>query len=179
MNTEMINYLENYNGPSNFVMSLKDQYKRRGSLSLRQIEVLEKMLAPKTYCVNVGERVLLSRAVAERISQSLEVDFTHRGFEILAVHHETERAVLVDVRFSATRTVACCVCGITLSNEISRSIGIGPVCAEKHGIPYERNAFNLLQAKLEAVPQVAQKVWIPKYSIKEIEGTQPALAVAQ
>ena len=166
---EEYKYLREYQGDSGFVNSLKQQLMLKGYLSLKQVEVLRKIIGPKNYSVKIGEKLLLGKGSAERISRSLGVDFVHRGFEVLAVHAETERAVLVDVRFTATRTVTCCVCGIHLKNETSRSIGIGPVCAEKHGIPYEMNALNLLQAKLDAVQAVAHKVWVPKYSIKEKE----------
>jgi len=169
MTQEMIRFLNEYQGNSNFVLSLRDQYRRWGNLSVRQMECLAKMLEPKVYSVKIGEKLIVGKGTATRISQSLGVDFVHRGFEVKAIHAETERAILVDVRFSATRTVNCCVCGIQLKTQISRSIGIGPVCAEKHGIPYEINSLNLLQAKLDAVETVAHKVWIPKSQIKEKE----------
>ena len=169
MNEQMKEFLNNYSGQSNFINSLKNQYLYRGYLSEKQVECLRKAMEPKVYSVKVGEKLVLSKSVSTRISESLGVDFVHRGFEVLGVHAETERAVLVDLKFTATRTVNCCVCGIALKNEVSRSIGIGPVCAERHGIPYELNALGLLQAKLDAVQQVAQKTWVPKWGIKEVE----------
>ncbi len=172
MNETEKQWLKEYNGQSNFVHSLRNQYLYKGYLSEKQVECLKKMMEPKVYSVKVGEKIVLSKSVSTRISESLGVDFIHRGFEVLGVHAETERAVLVDLKFTATRTVNCCVCGIGLKNEVSRSIGIGPVCAERHGIPYELNALGLLQAKLDAVQQVAHKTWVPKWSIKEIEQQQ-------
>lgn len=171
MTDEMKQFLTDYNGQSNFVQSLKNQYLYKGFLSERQVECLTKIInpEPRVFSVKVGEKLLLGKSASERISRSLGVDFVHRGFEVLAVHAETEKAVLLDVRFSATRTVNCCVCGIHLKNEVSRSIGIGPVCAEKHGIPYELNSLNLLQSKLDAVNATAHKVWVPKWNIKEKE----------
>jgi hypothetical protein len=127
------------------------------------------MMEPKVFTISIGVRLLLGKGASTRISNSLGVDFVHRGFEVVGIHAETERAYLLDLKFAATRTVTCCVCGIQLKNEVSRSIGIGPVCAEKHGIPYELNALNLLQAKLDAVDQVAHKVWVAKWAIKERE----------
>ena len=169
MSPEIQSFLREYQGQSSFIQSLRDQYHRNGYLSLKQVECLKKMMEPKSFSISIGVRLLLSKGASTRISNSLGVDFIHRGFQVMAVHAETERAYLLDVKFAATRTVACCVCGIQLKNEVSRSIGIGPVCAEKHGIPYEVNALNLLQAKLDAVEWVAHKVWVPKHSIKEKE----------
>ena len=171
MTEEMKQFLTDYNGQSNFVQSLKNQWLYKGFLSERQVECLTKIInpEPKVFSIKVGEKLLLGKSAATRISQSLGVDYVHRGFEVVKVHAETERAYLLDVRFAATRTVNCCVCGIHLKTEISRSIGIGPVCAEKHGIPYELNSLNLLQSKLDAVQSVAHKVWIPKWNIKERE----------
>lgn len=169
MTESMKQFLQSYDGASSFVQSLAYQYQHKGYLSERQVECLRKIMEPKVYSVKVGEKLLLGKSASERISRSLGVDFVHRGFEVLAVHAETEKAVLLDVRFTATRTVTCCVCGIQLKNDVSRSIGIGPVCAERHGIPYEMNALNLLQAKLDAVQAVAHKVWVPKWNIKEKE----------
>ena len=171
MTDEMKQFLTDYNGQSNFVQSLKNQYLYKGFLSERQVECLQKVInpEPRVFSIKEGTKILVGKGAATRISQSLGVDYVHRGFEVVKVHAETERAYLVDVRFAATRTVTCCVCGIHLKNEVSRSIGIGPVCAEKHGIPYELNALNLLQAKLDSVDQVAFKVWIGKWTIKERE----------
>jgi hypothetical protein len=169
MSPELKSFLREYQGPSSFVQSLRDQYLYKGYLSEKQVECLKKMMEPRSFSISIGVRLLLSKGASTRISNSLGVDFIHRGFQVMAVHAETERAYLLDVKFAATRTVTCCVCGIQLKNEVSRSIGIGPVCAEKHGIPYELNALNLLQAKLDAVDQTAFKVWVPKHSIKERE----------
>ena len=170
MSQEMVQFLQSYNGQSSFVQSLRNQYLYKGYLSERQIECLDKLMKPRVYSLAVGQKIVLGKSVSTRISESLGVDFVHRGFEVLGIHAETQKAILVDVRFTATRTVNCCVCGIHLKSEVSRSIGIGPVCAEKHGIPYEINSLNLLQAKLDAVEAVAEKVWIPHWSIKETEG---------
>lgn len=170
---EVYQWINAYQGGSDFLNSLRNQYLYKGFLSERQIECVIRTIrersAPREFSLKVGEKLLLGKSVSTRISQSIGVDFVHRGFEVLNVHAETQKAYLVDVKFTATRTVTCCVCGIHLKNEVSRSIGIGPVCAEKHGIPYEVNALNLLQAKLDAVEQVAHKVWVPKYAIKEKE----------
>jgi hypothetical protein len=169
----MMQWLNNYNGSSSFLLSLQNQYRYKGYLSERQLECLAKSVTeasqPRTYSVPVGAKLVLGRTVSERISESLGVDFTHRGFEVVGVHAETAKAILADVKFTATRTVHCCVCGLHLKTEISRSIGIGPVCAEKHGIPYQLDSMGLLQQKLDAVDQVAHKVWIPKSAIKESE----------
>lgn len=172
MTEQQKQFLREYTGNSGFINSLKNQYLYNGYLSSRQLECLTKIInpEPRVFTISMGVRLLLSKGAATRISNSLGVDFVHRGFEVVKVHAETERAYLLDVKFAATRTVTCCVCGIHLKNEVSRSIGIGPVCAEKHGIPYELNALNLLQAKLDAVDQTAFKVWVPKHSIKEREG---------
>jgi hypothetical protein len=169
MSPEIQSFLRDYQGSSSFVQSLRDQYHRNGYLSLKQVECLKKMMEPKSFSISIGVRLLLGKGASTRISNSLGVDFVHRGFEVVGIHAETERAYLLDLKFAATRTVTCCVCGIQLKNEVSRSIGIGPVCAEKHGIPYELNALNLLQAKLDAVDQVAHKVWVAKWAIKERE----------
>jgi hypothetical protein len=169
MSPEIQSFLRDYQGSSSFVQSLRDQYHRNGYLSLKQVECLKKMMEPKVFTISIGVRLLLGKGASTRISNSLGVDFVHRGFEVVGIHAETERAYLLDLKFAATRTVTCCVCGIQLKNEVSRSIGIGPVCAEKHGIPYELNALNLLQAKLDAVDQVAHKVWVAKWAIKERE----------
>jgi len=174
----MYEWIKTYNGTNGFLNSLQNQYLYKGYLSERQLECLAKAIkeagTPRTYSVPVGAKLVLGRTVSERISETLGVEFTHRGFEVVGVHAETAKAILADVRFTATRTVHCCVCGLHLKTEISRSIGNGPVCAEKHGIPYQLDSMGLLEQKLNAVQQIAQKVWIPKSAIKEQEGVQVA-----
>lgn len=174
MNETEKDFLKVYNGNSDFIHSLKNQYLYKGYLSEKQIVCLRKFMTPtqqvREYSLKVGDKVVLSKSTAMRVSEHIGGDFTHRGFEVLGVHAETERAILLDLKFTATKTVSCCVCGIKLSTDISRSIGIGPVCAEKHGIPYQLDSLGLLQAKLDTWQGTAKKVWVPKWSIKETEG---------
>ena len=173
MNETEKDFLKVYNGNSDFIHSLKNQYLYKGYLSEKQIACLRKFMTPtqqvREYSLKVGDKVVLSKSTAMRVSEHIGGDFTHRGFEVLGVHAETERAILLDLKFTATKTVSCCVCGIKLSTDISRSIGIGPVCAEKHGIPYKLDSLGLLQAKLDTY-EGAKKVWVPKWAIKETEG---------
>ena len=175
--------LRSYSGTSNFINSIRDQHLAGRTLSEKQIAAVSKSLlqvltsieAPKKqFSLNTGDYIVVSRFMAQKIGEASGLSRPHYGLEILTVHHETEKAWLVDAKLSAKKTCVCCVCGITLTNPESRARGIGPICAEKAGVNYTEQGVQELEEKLVAYK--VTKVWIAKKCVKEINGEAPQLA---
>lgn len=89
-----------------------------------------------------------------------------RNLKVEEVSGETARAYQVKVSFSSRAFVCCNVCGRPLDNAISRATGIGPVCADKLGIP--RPTLETAEETLKHLDSIAASqgsigpFWLPK-----------------
>ncbi len=95
-----------------------------------------------------------------------------RNMKVVAVYKENAKSYLMDVEFFAGISFSCGVCGAALSNQVSQATGIGPVCAQRFGLPRMtmKNAKEVV-AKIQekcAVYSTFKKVWIPKSQIKRV-----------
>lgn len=71
---------------------------------------------------------------------------------------ESAKAILVDAVGLVEKPTQCCVCGRELTNENSKRLGIGPICAEKaYGIDLD-NVDELEKAMAEK----RYELWLPK-----------------
>lgn len=113
-----------------------------------------------------GKIIVVSRWKADEIAKAAGLTRPHFGMEILKVERETAAAVQLTVKLSAQRTTHCCVCGIALTNPESVANGIGPVCAENHGISYGTRSLEELADKLKSTTPVT--AWLPKRAIKKV-----------
>ena len=173
LTAELDSALRAYSGNSNFINSIKEQHLAGRTLSPKQIESVSKSLlqvltpAPaKIFSLKTGDYVVVNKFMASKIGEATGLLRPHYGLEILAVHHETEKAWLVDAKLSAKKTCYCAICGIELTNPTSRARGIGPICAEKVGVGYSETSVAELEDKL--VDYKVQKVWIAKKCVKEL-----------
>lgn len=170
-------WLDAYKGNFDFYLSLKRQLQDKGTLSEKQIACIQRAIAndqargvatpdaPKQeFSIKPGTVVVISKFIANRIAAEAGYARAHRAFEILEVEGETAKAYRAKVRFSAKRTSHCGVCGLVLENAVSIAAGIGPICADKLGIPHGEGSLGALESVL---PTVEMMVWIPKKSIKE------------
>lgn len=169
---EVLEFLKNYTGQNNFILSIKTQVETK-TLSPKQIEAVKKFMAPAkeqrpliaNHSLKAGDYLVLNKFMARIIGQDAKIERSHHGVTILTVHHETEKAWLVDIELSAKKTAICCICGITLTNEESIVAGIGPICADKVGVSRGEAGVSQLNS-LISVHKI-QKIWIPKKSVKE------------
>lgn len=178
-NQEVFQWLENYTGTFEFLLSLKTQLLVKGYLSDKQISAAERCMQnaskPKLevvkpeFSVKNGQVLEVKKSFAQKIAESHDSSVTFFNFEVLEVKAETHRAVLIKTRASAKVTSHCTVCGRTLTDPASIMSGIGPVCAEKHGIPY--GSLEATKAHMEhlAIKQAEFETWIPKSVIKNFE----------
>lgn len=182
-----------YNGPSSFLISLREQLAKKGSLSEKQIAAAEKFFAPKPVLpasvdlsplaaflkaaetnlkwpklhFEVDGDELVLRLKGQKSNRPGAVDIVSREkvwnkrFEAEMPRWfgriETDGALvagglmtpaIVDVlnMFAADpadaavkyarKTGNCSFCGRFLETKASVSVGYGPVCAEKYGLPW-------------------------------------------
>lgn len=171
-------FIEAYTGTSSFFQSLKAQFERSGYLTEKQTACITREVSrnqsptpnnatkpvTQSFTLKVGQEIILSKGIAEKFTPHA-FNGVHMGFKVVAVERETERAYLATLELAAIRTRHCCVCGITLTNPESIAIGIGPICAERHGIDHAMGTMDMLANRLRGYAPISG--WLPKVSIKE------------
>ena len=119
-----------------------------------------------------GKVIEISKWLANKIKEEAKTSVAFRNLEVIKVHRETHKAILVDIKYYSGITCSCGICGRALDNPISKATGIGPVCAEKIGLsrPKLEQAEQTIK-ELEALCDkqgVISKVWVAKSMIKNI-----------
>lgn len=113
-----------------------------------------------------------AKSVQEKVNEmrSKTVDYLYRNIRIVEVVRETAKAVQVKIEFFGGIARSCHVCGSALDTEISRSCGIGPVCARKMGLPRPNaNNASIILAQIEEMAgEIGEigPVWVPKSCIE-------------
>jgi len=174
----VVAWLEAYTGTFDFYLSLKGQLADKGYLSEKQIACVERAIErdkqrgiaapegkPQEFDLKPGAVLVLSKFIATKVAQQAGYTRAHRAVEVVSVEAETAKAYLATVKLTARRTSHCGICGLTLENPESIAAGIGPICAEKYGVPYGGASLEAVAALLQTTASV--KTWIPKRSIKE------------
>lgn len=183
-NQEVFTWLEAYSGTFEFLLSLKAQLLVKGYLSDIQIAAAKrcmqrdkeprlKVVAPRPkFSVKEGQILEVGKSIARRIAEQNGSSRTFFNFEVLEVKAETPKAILIRTKASAKVTSQCCVCGRDLTDPASIHSGIGPVCAQKSGVPH--GDAEITKAALEAIAtkEVEVETWVPKSSIKNFHSLQ-------
>jgi hypothetical protein len=189
-NVEILNFLRDYQGSSDFLNSIRSQLDQGRVLSPKQIDAVAKNLikaAPKAVKIVApsqaiaianptypnGSAVTIKQWYAKILMNDLKMSHLYRNIEILETYKETEKAVQVRIRFTPRYSTSCACCGLTLENQVSRATGIGPICADKMGIEQyslenAKEVLKQIEAKLGAIGD--QVVWIPRRQIKGVVG---------
>lgn len=172
-------WLRGYNGDNYFYSSLRQYLFDHNYLTEKQLACVEKefktqsvqLIRPSitpVFSLEVGEVIVLRKAIANRLSRAAGYDRAHRSFDVLEVLAETPKAYRVKVKLSAKKTSRCGVCGLVLETKESLAIGIGPICAKALKIAYGENALSDLELLLfTKFNTVAVEAWIPKSAIAE------------
>jgi hypothetical protein len=174
---DAVAWLNAYKGNSDFYHSLKSQLARKGTLSPKQIECVRRAMqaegisfkpatsaAPQNFSMASGTVLVLSKFISTKIAQAAKHERAHRAVEVVSVLAETDKAYYAKVKLTAKPTSHCGICGLTLENAASIAAGIGPICADKYGIPHGEGALAVLDSKLS---KLEVECWVPKRSIKE------------
>lgn len=81
------------------------------------------------------------------------------------IDEETTKAIKIFARGFVEKSVKCCMCGRTLSNENSRLIGIGPVCASNLGVSYDVDNLEDIERARGLLEEKTYEMWIPKSQV--------------
>lgn len=167
---------------NNFYADLFRRFKRRGTLTPRMLECVEKdmkqrepspappaNLPPREFSLKVGAKIEIKAWLAKRMKQERKLPIFFRNLEIMEVQDETPRAYLASVRFVSTVATSCHCCGKDLDTEISRATGIGPVCVKKYfGVRPSLERANEILAIVDKMCVEVGTIgpfWIPKSQI--------------
>lgn len=167
---------------SQFYKSLLTQYESRGQLSPRQVECVEQAMIKasqretvglnKTFSVAVGQTIEVKAWIARRLQADLGMEYFFRNLEIVEVLTETAKAYQLKVKFVSKIVTSCHVCGRDLDTDVSKSCGIGPVCADRLGLP--RPTLETAHLTLQALDAlcgnigVVGPIWLPKSQVRAI-----------
>lgn len=181
--TNVVEFLQK-NTWSSFYKSLLDQYDKNGQLSQRQIECIENAMLKdaarrtnaalppeqRQFSLKLGTKIEVKAWLARRLGRELNMEVFFRNLEVMEVCRETSKAYEVKVKFVSTIVTSCHVCGRELDTDVSRAVGIGPVCADKLGIPRPtlenaHETLKLIDAKCSEIGTLGP-FWIPKSQIK-------------
>jgi uncharacterized ferredoxin-like protein len=178
MNTQITyNWVQNYNGNFDFLLSLKSQLQAKGSLSDRQLDAAERCRlreiersAPKakTFSIAPGMVLEVKKSFAKKIAQMNGSSRVFFNLEVREVKAETAKAFLIKTKASGKVCGQCCMCGRALTDPQSILSGIGPVCADNYGIPY--GSVEMTKEALESIATQEMEIetWIPKSTIKNL-----------
>lgn len=166
-------FLRQYNGNNSFLLSLKNQYLYKGYLSESQLfhlnramqPKLELVIKPESFTLQAGEVLLIRKRAATDIVEQSGYTKPFYTFKVIEVLRETQKAYQVKVRLSAQKTSWCNCCGLPLTDERSVIAGIGPICAENHGLPWGDRSLLEMDIKLRETIEVT--AWLAKSMIKE------------
>lgn len=177
--------INNYNGYSNFIKSLRSQLNYKGSLSPRQLECATQFFnkadspmvnlqtneapfpVPQVFSKAVGDVMTIRKHFANKKAKELGYKVFFRTVVVEEVLAETPRAIQVRVSFSSKLSTYCVCCGLNLDTEISKATGVGAVCAKKYlGIKRVTLAdAPMVLAKIEEETKalgITPAIWIPK-----------------
>ncbi len=180
---EQMAWLEGYRGNFEYYLSLKNQYFRFGKLSPKQLASVDKAiardkerkdapLAPIDSTIPVGSVLQIKKWIAKELADKYALPSVWRNIVVIAVYRETDRAIQITAQMSAEVGRCCHICGLALTNKVSRATGIGPICADNNGI--ERVEVEQAEKMLTRLQAMAQSqgtfgpFWIPKSQYKVI-----------
>ena len=126
-----------------------------------------------------GSILEMSKWYATKFHEQHGTRFAFRNLKVLKVKAETPRAYLMEVEFFGGISSSCGCCGKALRDRFSIATGIGPVCAERLGIPRatEDQAHLVIEqmARICREAGTFREVWIPKSQIKNVTNTATEL----
>lgn len=173
--------ITNYQGYNGFMLSLKRQLMIKGTLSVRQLtcagqffglktETISETPNSKTFSFNKGDKITIKKWFANQQAKGLKLRIFFRNLIIEEVISETNKAIQVKVSFNSKITTYCHCCGLNLDNEVSKAMGIGPVCAKKY-FGFKKVSLTDAMAVLTKIEEEAKiagvigPIWIPKSQI--------------
>jgi|TARA_R110000868_G_C10613940_1_gene741643 hypothetical protein len=182
-NEQVIETVKTYKGNNKFLNSLQKSLKGYGSLTERQMagavstiegskrhEQSQKELNIKL----VGDTIKIGRTIALGIKKEYELEFHPMLIDVTSVTGMTDKALRIKGNLTKENGGICRCCGKTLTDEISKVTGIGPVCSKYVGVPHPVSTTMLKDYNSEMSKKIDEigefEFWVPKKAIVKWNG---------
>ena len=106
--------------------------------------------------------MVVSRAAGKKLGLLAGLSTHHCAFNVFKIKGEKKYSLLLEVQATGKPTKACACCGLTLSDETSIKLGIGPICRRERKVL----DWQALDQVLKETTKVIE-VWVGKDKIKE------------
>jgi hypothetical protein len=123
----------------------------------------------------VGNTIKLGRTIAEKIKKVKGLEFFPILVDVTEVMVISDKAFKLKAKLTKENGGICRCCGKTLTDEMSRLTGIGPVCSKYVGIKHPETKLDLPQYR-ESINKKIDEIgefefWIPKRGIVQWNGS--------
>lgn len=184
---ENLKKIVTYNGESKFVQDIKAKYLEYRKLTDKQVEAANKTIyneeqknsQVKLNINLVGNTIKLGRNIARDIKEEYNLEFHPILVDVTQVLMMSNKALKLKAKLTKENGGICRCCGKTLTDEMSRMTGIGPVCSKYVGVEHPVNKADLpiYREKInEKIDEVGEfEFWIPKRGITEWNGSAGVL----
>ena len=172
-----------YNGQTAFIVDLKTKYLTYRNLTDKQIqkgyEAVNREKAKNSQTTLnlklVGNTIKLGRSIAEKIKEAKGLEFFPILVDVTEVMVMSDKAFKLKAKLTKENGGICRCCGRTLTDEMSRLTGIGPVCSAHIGVKHPETKLDLpmyrerINNKIDEIGEF--EFWIPKRGIVQWNGT--------
>ena len=181
--SEVIKEVQNYEGTNSFMNSLKRGLKKYGSLTENQVSAAIRVIegarrheqAKQRVDIKlIGDTIKIGRKIALGIKEEYGLEFHPILIDVTGVTGVTDKALRVKGKLTKENGGICRCCAKTLTDDISKLTGIGPVCSKYVGEPHPVSIYQVdeykerLSKKIDDIGEF--EFWIPKKAIVKWNG---------
>ena len=176
-----------YKGESKFVLDLQEKYLKYRQLTEKQVQAgyqavyrEEQKNSQVSLNINlVGNTIKLGRNIARDIKEEYNLEFHPILVDVTQVLMMSNKALKLKAKLTKENGGICRCCGKTLTDEMSRMTGLGPVCSKYVGVEHPTTKADLplyRQQISDKIDEVGEfEFWIPKRGIVEWNGSAGVL----
>jgi len=179
---QSIQDIVNYGGELKFVKDIQSKYNKYRRLTEKQVSAATKAISrekakksQKEINVDiVGNTIKLGRNIALDIKDTYNLEFQPILVDVTKVMTVSEKAVKIQAKLTKENGGICRCCGRTLTDDMSKMTGIGPVCSRNVGVKHPTSREDLpkyQQMISDKIDEIGTfEFWIPKRGIVEWNG---------
>jgi len=179
---ESLQDIVNYSGELKFVKDIQSKYNKYRRLTEKQVSAATKAISrerakksQKEINVDiVGNTIKLGRNIALDIKEEYNLEFQPILVDVTKVMTVSEKAVKIEAKLTKENGGICRCCGRTLTDDMSKMTGIGPVCSRNVGVKHPTSRKDLPMYKQMISDKIDEigtfEFWIPKRGIVEWNG---------